>query len=131
MRRGKKKRNKRKASFPRRIRLYCGILKSDVVHLPSLKVVHYISVRNRFIASIFTLISCFSVHSPSKYLEDRNGYVECFKSWTKKWAPLWEPFDWLILFLSPVCESLWLHSFRNELLDPNFLHRGAHLNFPH
>lgn len=127
----KPKCNKRKILFPRWIRQYCGILKSSVVHLPSLKVVQHISVQNRFIASIFTLISCFSVHPPSKYLEDYNGYVECFKSWPRKWAPLWERFDWLIVVLSPICESLWLHSFRNELLDLNFLHRGAHLNFPH
>lgn len=124
----------KKGLFPRWIMLYCGTLKSDVVHLPLLKVVHYISVQNRFIASIFTLISCFSVHSPSKYLEALNGYMECFKSWLKKWALLWGQFDWLILFLCPVCESLWLHSSSNELLDLNFL-LGVHTlifhtNFP-
>lgn len=66
---GQKKHNKRKISVPRWIRQYCGILTSDVVHLPSLKGVQHISVQNRFIASIFTLISCFSVHPLSKYLE--------------------------------------------------------------
>lgn len=53
------------------------------------------------------------------------------KNWPRKQGPLWEQFDWLILVLSPLRDSLWLFTFRNELLDLNFLHRGTHLNFPH
>lgn len=86
-------------------------------------------MQNRFIASILTLISCFSVHSPSEYLEGYHSYVQCFKSWPRKWAPPWEQLGWLILVLSPVCESLWLHSFRNGLLDLDFLHRVHTLIF--